>query len=299
MHPVIADEEVTPVVQHQSAIRKGVWLDESPEKALTPEYFDKLIELELKSIAIMLDTARGPWDPQWTPAMIEKACKLAEPRRIELICTVWPYPNKAVLNAMFDDLKEWMQISPEVIRANEVDAEFNWKSNLVRDFDNLDVAGDYLVNKMIEVTEPTNARKELTTFTSHTENGRSADVAPHMDVLLVQAYSIRHRNRPGENDWKVPWRHTYGPGNMQKHTLDRTMLVPGVPEKVEMGCGLAGWDQNWPGHSPEEAMTMAWDSAIRQGCKEIRFWSTKWILGHLAHKTPYGAAFLRSLKGSA
>lgn len=50
------------------------------------------------------------------------------------------------------------------------------------------------------------------------------------------------------------------------------------PDSVEIGCGLAAYDQVWPGHTPEEAMQKAWDRAIQEACLELRFWSTEWLI---------------------
>jgi len=124
-------------------------------------------------------------------------------------------------------------------------------------------------------------------------------VAPHMDRLCVQAYSVRNRTKKnlatGKYDvpWAVPWTHTYGPGRMQVHTLDRTSLVPGDPKIV---AGLAAYDQKWPTHLAHTALSMAYDAAISHEHVEVvavRYWSSKWVLG--VRNNRYASKFLKSL----
>jgi len=142
--------------------------------------------------------------------------------------------------------------------------------------------------------EPGGIRMELTTFAEHVENGRMADVAPHMDRLKVQAYSIRSRKNADGTEFLVPWDHTYGPGNMQKFTLDRTMMVPRFRDRgmlPEIGYGMALWSQQWPGHTPAEAMTKALEMALRYDITCICGWSSK----HVFNGNPYALPWLESL----
>lgn len=56
-------------------------------------------------------------------------------------------------------------------------------------------------------------------------------------------------------------------------------LVPvEPPSKVEIGCGLAAYDNTFPGHTPEEAMDKDFDRAVAEGCREIRYWSSEWLI---------------------
>lgn len=270
----------------------GCWVDDEV-RIQKPEYFERMAEAGLSSISLMLDTSKKAWDPVYNHEAIERIVKLAEAHCFEVVLTTWPFPDKTVIDPMCAAVRKWLSIAPEVTRAFEVDAEFNWKPRFVRGFDSLDAAGDYLVKSMDEAVADTKARKELTTFTSHTENGRAADVAPYMDRLLGQAYSVRHRRKTDGSDWLIPWGHSYGPGAMQRWTLDRTLTVPGVLETIELGCGLAAYDQEWAGHRAEDALRLAYDTALVYGCREIRYWSFKWIFGHLSNK--YAERFLRKV----
>lgn len=273
-----------------------LWIDDAPSTVLKPSYFDALQATGFSTIAVMVDTAKGGWDPIWSAKNLEALRRLADARKIGIVLTTWPDPVRQYLDDMSKGMDALLQASGAV--GWEVDTEFNWKPEKVRGFKAqpkrtaLDLAGDYLVDVMTEAKSTHGVRRELTTFTSHTENGRAADVAPQMDLLLVQAYSIR--KRPGGQI--IEWGHTYAPGNMQKFTLDRTMLVPGVKEgKVEVGIGQAAWDQTWPGHTPTEAMNIAFKTAVTYGVRRTRFWSSKWVVGRW--KQAYAANFVKSLRG--
>lgn len=270
----------------------GCWVDDS-QRIQQHEYVQKMADLGFNSMALMVDRADEPWTPLYTEAEIDKIAKLADDKDMEIVLTTWPYPNRQVLDTMADRMARLMLVAPEVIRAAEGDTEFNWHVRHLDGFATLDEAEEYWSDKLTEICEPTEARREQTTFTSHTENGPAAGMAIHMDRLLPQAYSVRSRKKRDGSEWLIPWAHTYGPGQMQKHTLDRTMQVPGVPESIQMGCGLAAYDQGWPGHDPEEAMRVAYSTAVEYGCVEIRYWSFKWIFGHLANQ--YAINFFESL----
>ncbi len=57
---------------------------------------------------------------------------------------------------------------------------------------------------------------ELTTFTYHAENSKNAKLAPQMDRLLPQAYSVRHRNNE-----TIDWGDSLGPGRHQTLAISR------------------------------------------------------------------------------
>lgn len=288
-----------------------LWIDEHKSKVLNEGYFRTLHDLEVDAISVMIDPETRAWDPKWNAKDIEALLKLADPYCMEVILTTWPFPDKAQLDAMKDDMMELIHIG--CISAWEVDVEFNWKPDMISGFHSqvikgvrrsaIDLAGDYLVQVMDDVTthdgqfEPGQIRKELTTFSQHVENGRAADVAPHMDRLKVQAYSVRKRKNPDKSEFLVPWDHTYGPGNMQRFTLDRTMMVPrfGSNNQLpEIGYGMALWNQTWPGHTPAEAMTKALEAALQYPIVCVCGWSSKHVFG--PDKNPYALPWLDSLR---
>lgn len=180
----------------------------------------------------------------------------------------------------------------------EFDAEGNWLPAKVKGFANIDKAGDELVKVFERVSVAYDVRTELTTYPFHTENSKTADVAPHADRLLPQAYSVRNRKNKDGSNLLIDWNGTYGPVGMQKLTLDRAMQVPGVGTTAGplISCGLAAYDQSgWPGKTGEQAMRAAYDAACAYEPVEIRFWSAKWIFGILSKKNAYASKFIKSL----
>lgn len=273
----------------------GLWIDDPPKTVLNEGYFRSLKDCHIGTIAIMIDRCDQQWKTTWTEKQIEEALRLADDGAIEVVLTTWPYPVKKQIDDMSADMKRLMSIGP--ISAWEVDLEFNWKSSKVVGFyrsknkGSLDLAGDYLLDKALNICRPINARFEVTSFTQHTENGPKADVAPHCDRLLVQAYSVR--KRPGMKK-EVSFGHTYGPSSMQRFTLDRTLTIPGIEDgKPEIGCGLAAWSQRWPGIQPERCMQLAMQTALSYPVVDLRWWSSKHVIG--IKKNPYAAKFLESL----
>ena len=284
-------------------ISLGLWVDDSPHTVLKPSYIAALEEMKIDLLAVMIDDSRRRWRKTWSTNSLERLLKAVDPLGIEVVLTTWPYPDKTQINEMAESMKELLSIGP--VSGWESDLEFNWRNSKVREFRGrkvkggvrksaLDVAGDYFVNVAREVCGDVEARFEVTSFTQHTENGPKADVVPHCDRFLVQAYSVR--TRPSSKLRKIPWDHLYGPGRMQSFTLDRSLLIPEVRErKVELGVGLAAWSQKWPKHDAYEAMREALDeSLLYDEIVDIRYWSSKHVIG--VKKNVYAYNFLKSLR---
>jgi hypothetical protein len=268
----------------------GLWIDDPPKLVNDPAYWKKLKEHGVSTAAVMLETVRGGFDPVYSLKQIKSLGELARAQDIELVLTVWPEPRKQYLEDL--DARIGVYLEESGAAALEFDAESNWTRGKVEGYPNLDRAGDAFVEVFQRICGKIDVRTELTTFTMHTENSRSADVAPHVDRLLPQAYSVRHRNGP-KGDYEVPWDDNYGPGPMQKLTLDRALTVKGAPVKPKVSCGLAAYDQVWPGKKGEDAMLAAYEAALKYDPVEIRLWSSKWVLGVKANG--YAARFLLSL----
>lgn len=264
--------------------RIGVWVDDVPRVALREEYFDNLETLGFSTLAIMVHrTTAGSdssWRPRWTTAQLEQLRALAEPRKISLVLTTWPLPNRELL-AVFDRELPAL-LAAAGASALEVDTEGNWLRSRLHGFANMDEAARALVDTMREVAAPTGAKLELTTYPFHPENGAKAQVAPHMDRVFPQAYSVAmRRNKP------VGWDEREGPGHLQKFSAARARAITTVAQgKTMLGMGLPAYDQAFPGHPPVQALTVALDSAIELGVAEVRYWSSKWILGHMRGENP-------------
>jgi len=289
----------------------GLWVDCPPRTVLNEGYFRAARDLGFTEFAVMIDDAPRRWKPTWSLGQWERLCRLADEFSVSLAVTTWPYPDKRTLDTMYADIEHYVGMAPFVVQGEESDTEFNWKASKVKGFRGrtiagrgrvsaFDLAGDYLVDLKRECAasvgrERTEFKcppplcyqephKEQTTFAGHLEAGPNADVAPHMDIMFMQMYSVATRKRTNAEgkrvSYPVPWGHTYGPGNMQKWSIDRAHLIPGVPSgKVLLAAGLAGWNQKFQGHSIEEAIREAFLETILLGIRRIRVWSSKWLLG--------------------
>jgi hypothetical protein len=275
-------------------LRLGCWIDDSPNIVVQKKYFDELQRIGIGSVAVMINKSTTPlraktWSLNWNTSQLAKLGLLAKARDIEVVLTTWPLPTKASLDAMKADMPGFMQAAQAV--AFEVDTESNWTVKRLnkKDFPTLDDAAKAFA-AMMRASIPAKGRLELTTFAEHGENGVKATLAPLVDRLLPQAYSVS--KQPGGQlvDWS---KSRYSPGKMQDFTLGRTATVPGAGSQLEVGCGLAAYGQRWKGHTEAEAMELAFRRAVAHGCAEIRFWSSKWILG--AKKNGYAASFIQSV----
>jgi hypothetical protein len=186
---------------------------------------------------------------------------------------------------MCKDIDELMTLTKA--KVFQIDAESNWDSKFLKGFHNMSEAAQYLVSKMKETVAKHNGKTSLTTFPYHSENSKNATISPYMDTLFPQAYSVANRT-----NGNVKWNDAFGPKNMQKITLERAAATK--INKSNICCGLAAYDQKWPGHTEEEAMKVALDTAIEMGVEHVCYWSSKWIVG--GSKTNYGNSFLKKLK---
>lgn len=302
-----------------SNVEIELWIDDPARRVLTPRYFRELDDHGINGIAVMVDDSPRAWAPKYSLKRMEKLGQLCYDFGINLALTDWPYPDKAVCNAMVKGMEKMIIATGLDYVEWEDDTEFNWKPRMIRGFRTrvvsgvrrsaLDLAGDYWMNKKRESIARLKDKYGITvisglsTFTSHTENGRAADLAPEMDRITNQAYAVRHRNRKNPKTgkynlkWTVPEDHAYGPGNMVKYTLGRSLLIPGMEDgKPELCAGLALYDQgSWP-MGPDAAVMLCVDVAVGEfGVKIIRFWSSKWAIGIKSKKSPYGRRILKTL----
>lgn len=265
--------------------RKGIWIDDPPSMVAKPPYWDELKRHGISTVGIMLESIGNGFNPMYSEADLIGIRGMALSRDIEVALTVWPEPNKQYLDELRAEIGKYIVASGAA--ALEFDAESNWIPKKVVGFANLHAASEYLAQIMQELRDKYHVRIELTTFTEHTENSAKADLATHVDRLLPQAYSVRNRS-----DGVVAWTDKYGPGNMQRRTLDNAKQVKGTHK---LCCGLAAYDQTWDTHTALQAMQTAWDAATAYGVEEVRFWSSKWVIG--IKKNGYASQFLLSLVG--
>jgi hypothetical protein len=262
-------------------LRVGLWIDDPPRLVNNESYADRLLELGVSTAAVMVTRANGT--AAWNVQQVECAARLFREREIELVLTAWPYPRRKSIDDVCQLFSELAAVSGPV--GFEVDLEGNWLGRNRRGFSSMSQAGDYLLDRLRAVAEPIDARLELTSYPYHTEFSSRACVAPNMDVVLPQAYSVHNR---GEN--QVGWSDRLGPGRMQNLSIERARTV-----NSRVVCGLAAYGQQWPGRSGEEAMGVAWQAVVEAGCQEVRYWSSKWVLGGRSSGNAYAARFLSTI----
>lgn len=263
----------------------GMWIDGPASDIKKVKLWDDLKKHGITTAAIMMEGTSIGFDAKFSVADMQKIGQMARERDIELVLTLWPDAKKAYLDEIEAELPAYIEASG--CAGIEVDLEGNWKSKQVVGFPNLDKAGDRLVEILKAWRTKYDVRIEVTTFPGHAENTARADVAGHADRLLPQAYSVRNRD-VGIIEWEGS---KYSPGAMQRFTLDLAKTVPG---EQKLSCGIAAYDQNFPGHKGEEAMQIAYDAAVAYGVEEVRLWSSKWVLG--VKKNGYAARWLMSLQ---
>ena len=269
-------------------MRHGVWWDEGEGSTFDSLdlWLNRAESAGIDNIAIMVDGQTDTpteWEyTKWTPDGLANFAQVLRRRGIDLTLVAWPKPNPSWIDGMLNG-RPGAPSLPELARdigarAIEFDAEGgNWSSERVSGFGSLDEAGEALH----EGLRPYRPRLRVGT-TVH--GGRmSPSLTLDSDYVAVQAYS--HFDNGAR-----PWGHEYGPGNMQRRGAEKVRELDG-PALV---MGLAAWDQEYPDHTPDEAMRVAYNASESLGAQEVRYWSAKWLLGHRMDQTPYGLPFLRT-----
>jgi len=206
----------------QKAIPEGVivgaWIDDPVHDVKKPEFADHLVRMQVSRAALMINksntqSSQVPWALRWDSDDLKAVADLFHSRGIECVATCWPRPSKSQIDAMCADMA-W--ILPLIGSTTfEVDTEGNWNSKFLSGFKNMQEASEYLAQEMRKLVGD-DGHLELTTFTYHVENSSSAKLAPLMDLLLPQAYSVRHRS-----NGTVGWNDSLGPGKHQTLAVNR------------------------------------------------------------------------------
>jgi len=196
----------------------GAWIDDPVHDAKKAAFADHLKRMHITRAALMINKSNTrqsdvPWSLRWKREDLEEVASLYRARGISCLATCWPRPSRSQIDTMLADMT-W--VLPLIgARAFEVDTEGNWTTKFLDGFSNMKQAAEYLYAGMRAVAGP-EAELELTTYTYHTENSKTAVLAPLMDRLLPQAYSVRHRSRG-----TVDWTGSLGPGKHQTLAVNR------------------------------------------------------------------------------
>jgi hypothetical protein len=263
-------------VEFAPRMKVGVWVD-CPFTKIDKSYARRLRSLGITEACLMVNVmnttpSSAPWKLRGSHGAITTTARILREVGLDVVLTCWPRPSRSQLDELLADMAELMRTTKAV--ALEVDCEANWTPRFLEGFETMDEAARALVETLR--TAAAGARVEMTTFPLHAENGAKAQIAPLVDAVFPQAYSVNERsNKP------VPWDHPFGPGNMQALTLEHARKT-GAPV---IGLGLAAYEQRWAGHTREEAMGVAVKRARELGVRHVRYWSSKWIVG--AHGQPW------------
>jgi hypothetical protein len=212
------------------------------------------------------------------------------PRQMDIVLTTWPRPSKSLIASFASELPAMLTASGAT--GLEVDTEGNWLDSKLDGYASMSDAAKALLDTLRSLAQPNKARLELTTYPFHPENGNEALVAPHMDRLFPQAYSVANR-RNGPIAWTDP----EGPGRLQDSSAKRARTIAGVSAgRPGLAMGLPAYDQTFAGHTVAEAMQVALDAAIALQVSEVRYWSSKWVIGPMRGEGPV-AKFLLDRTG--
>jgi len=203
----------------------GVWIDDPVKAARTEAFADRLVSMGVGSAALMINKSNTrksdvPWSLRWDREALKKVARLYRGRGIDVVCTTWPRPSRSQIDAMCEDMAWVLGVTESV--AFEVDTEGNWTRKFLEGFASMKEASEYLAVRMRQ-TATDDRSLELTTYTYHPENSSKATLAPLMDRLLPQAYSVRHRGNE-----TVSWGDALGPGNHQKLAIGRARQAAGA-----------------------------------------------------------------------
>jgi len=259
-------------------INRGLWVSNRPGAVLKRGFLERVKEIGFTTVAVMVDTMRPGWDPQWTDDEVLELGLRCHQLGLELVITVWPDPNRERIDRMIADLERWAEAGL-IFSALEVDVEGGWyvrdpSTGRKRRHPLYDELADYLMDRLLEFGDApmVNVRIEITTHTGHYELTAGAKIATRARRVCVQAYTLRYGN--GRTyQWSDP---TRGPGRGQRRAVELFERVVEVDEEPpELTMGLAAWNQGFPGHTIAEAMQEAWDAAVATHPVEIRYWDSR------------------------
>ena len=258
----------------------GLWIDDHPRKCLEEGYIHRLRFLPVDHVSVMAEDARGGFRLKWTHEQMQEFSSSLVRYNIKPIFCCWPEPTKTYIEHLDKELPRVLEsLKTDTV---EVDVEFNWKRHKVRGYRSLKEAGE----ELMKVLRKHCGEVEATTFAMHAEAGRRSTVAIHCDRLLLQSYSVRK----GVSKRLIPWGHRYAPGVRQEKDIARVKKAG----FENIGVGLAAWQQKGFGVSPFEAMEEALIACFDADIYLIRYWSSKWIVGH--RSTSYSPELVMLMK---
>lgn len=271
--------------EKEEKVKFTIWCDDSPILVLSKKYMDRLEEAGIDYVSFMVNKANvrknlPPWELKWRLAQLEMAAGMLRDRGIGVGVTKWPQPNREQMRLMKEGMKDVISaMDPDEI---EDDTESNWTSKFLQG--KMEDRAKELYEDNLELAEykREGKRREIvvTSFPGHREmRPKTAKYSPLCDKTRNQLYGVRHRRNKGK-DIPIPWDHKrLGPGGIQDYYLPNSKKLG-----PEVGCGLPGYDLEWPGHTKEEAFMKQFETARKFGVRDFGVWSSKWIFGKFAQE---------------
>lgn len=269
-------------------MRVGVWYDEL--ESWTVDHLDEALAdmqaLHFYDCSVELNRQKdeGYGLTRWSTDGIIWFSQHLRYIGIRPVLMYWPWPTRSNLDGLLygsGGTPPLVEIARSCGAQIELDVEgYNWDHDRVEGFGSLDEATRYLMDELLRQAHRAGIEIQVTTHGGRVEQYLIAKMA---DVVAIQAYS---HWKGGERPWDGP----YGPGAMQRSRIE---LVRGL-HHPGLIVGLAAWDQNYPGHTWDEAMQVALDACRAAGANHVRYWSAKHIFGHRAKTRSY--EFIESIR---
>lgn len=228
-----------------------------------PRLVEELRDLKIDHIVVNTNGSKaaieGKAGGRWSPAHLARLQAARGAPSIHAM--IWAAPTRAFA----DDFARYArQLASAGVRVVELDVERDAWGVAVRGFESREAAA----RELVRIAKDAGLVVGVTMIPARIYAGFEA-----ADYIAVQAYS--KYNGGAENHGHGAY---YGPGNMQDRAA-RAAARAGLPCVI----ALAAYDQRWPSGPLADlrAIDIAWEGA-RRNSRSVRWWSSKWIVGHRA-----------------
>lgn len=283
--PPAAARDASPSPAAATALDLGVWIDDPPSLVLDGPYLDRLLELPLGHVAVMVDgPIPGLGDARWDWRDLERLRRRL-PDRVYTVLTVWMAPQREAIDELAERVPRLLEALGSRVLEGDYEPAGHWQESGVSGYDDVDRDGrrlddavDALADMLLELDVEA---LETTTFP-----GALRLVAPLLERLAAwvgagpelryygQHYPVRHRQGR-----EIPWNDPLGPERFPGDA--HAGAVRRLPPEVEVCAGLAAYDTDWPGG--RDGLTPALRGARAAGAARVRYWSSKWLARKNGH----------------
>lgn len=269
-------------------IARGLWVDCAPNAVAQPAYWSEYRRHGLTEASLMFERSGPGYDERYTDDQLAKVGLYARANDVGLGLAFWPEPNRAYLLELERRLAAMVELAGAV--SVDLDCESNWLEEKLRGFASLEDAAAEVLRIVGGIQRRLDVRLEVTTYPFHPENSPKADLAGRAQRRYPQAYGVRTRTRRGQ-PFLVEWDSELGPERIVRTSMGKAALIegPGV-----VCCGLAAYDQIFPGRRAADAMRKAYETAVELGAPSVRWWSSKTVFG--PQRNDYASRFLLELE---